>query len=265
MGGTCAAAHFRASLRSGAFLLGTHINANDPTLTELLGQCGFDYLWIDTEHTAIDYQSLQLHLIAARAAGCAALVRVPWNEGYLAKRVLDQGADGVIFPMIRSVAEARAALSSCMYPPDGCRSYGPIRAAGYGALDVPDYVPAAKERVLRFLQIEHADAVACLDEILSLPGLDGLILGPCDLSGSVNLLGETAHPQVEQLIEKTICACKAAGVPVGVSLGACGAESVLAWKQRGVQMVSANSEYGYVRQGAAELVRGVRQARNSGS
>ena len=258
MNGTCAPAQLRARLRAGDFLLGTHIHANDPTLTELLGQRGFDYLWIDTEHTAIDYQTLQLHLLAARAAGCPALVRVPWNESYLVKRVLDQGADGVIFPMIRSVQEAREALSSCLYPPAGSRSYGPIRAAGYGAQALSDYIGGAEQSFLRLLQIEHVDAVACLPEILALPGLDGLILGPCDLSGSAGLLGDMAHPRVQALLAQTISACRDAGIPVGVSLGACGAEAVLAWKARGVQMVSAHSEYSYVLQGAEQLVRGVR-------
>ena len=253
----CAAKQMRTRLRNGDFLFGTHIQTNDPTLTELLGKSGFDYLWIDTEHTAIDYQQLQMHLIAARAAGCPALVRVPWNESYLAKRVLDMGADGIIFPMIRTPEEARMALESCLYPPRGTRSCGPIRAAGYGAQPLNDYLCTAQDSVLRFLQIEHIDAIDCLPEILDLPGLDGIILGPCDLSGSLGMPGKTDAPDVAACINDVIYACGQRAIPVGVSLGACGAETVLQWKQRGVGMVSAGSEYGFVCRGAEALVAGV--------
>ena len=249
---------FKRRLCSGEFQFGTHINACDPTLTELLGGCGFDYLCIDTEHTAIDYTGLQMHLIAARAAGCPALVRVPWNEPYLAKRVLEQGPDGIIFPMIRSVEEAKKALDACIYPPDGLRCFGPIRAQGYGSVPLDEYMEQAKNGLCRLLQIEHFDAVNHIDEILELDGLDGVILGPCDLSGSVKLLGQTNAPEVASLIDRTIGKCREHGVPVGVSLGACGPDTVLAWKRRGAQFVSAGSEYGYVLRGAGQLLKGVR-------
>jgi len=245
---------FRSKLSRGERLLGVHINACDPTLTELLGRCGFDYLWIDTEHTAIDYQTLQYHLIAARAAGCPALVRVPWNESYLVKRVADQGPDGIIFPMLRGREDAERAMDACLYPPRGTRSFGPIRASGYGMRDVDNYLSFSERALCRLIQVEHIDAVNSLDAILTVPGIDGVVLGPCDLSGSVGRLGQTGGEPVSSLIAQTIAACRAHGIPVGVSLGACDGDTVRAWWRRGVQFVSVHSEYSLIRQGARNLI-----------
>ncbi|MCI9486498.1 MAG: aldolase [Lachnospiraceae bacterium] len=239
-------------LADGRFLLGAHVNGCDPSLTELMGQCGFDYLWIDTEHTAIDYHTLQMHLIAAKAAGCPAIVRVPWNETYLAKRVLEQGPDGIVFPSINSAEEAKRAMDACFYPPTGMRGYGPIRATGYGLTPMAEYIAKADD-FCRFIQVEHVSAVSHLEEILEVPGIDGVILGPCDLSGSIGRLGETECFVMRELIDRTIKICGERKVPVGVSLGLCGAEEILDWRRRGIQFLSAGSEYSYILQGASRL------------
>lgn len=248
----------RERLNSGEFLLGTHIHTGEPSLTELAGRCGFDYLWIDTEHTAVDYRTLQMHLIAAAAAGCPAIVRVPQNEPYLAKRVLDAGPDGIIFPNINSPEEARKAMDACLYPPDGKRGYGPVRAVGYGLERTEEYLASARGRVCRFVQAEHVEAVRSLEAILEVDGIDGVILGPCDLSGSIGRLGDMDCDEVQELIGRTIEVCRKRGVPVGVSLGACDGETVLAWKKRGVQFASAGSEYGFVAACAGQLTAAVK-------
>lgn len=239
-------ASLKERLHAGEFLLGTHIHANEPSLTELLGQCGFDYLWIDTEHAPIDYAALQMHLIAARAAGCSAIVRIPWNVPYLAKRVLDQGPDGIIFPMIRSAREAEDAIRSTRYPPAGTRSFGPIRAARYGLAPTAKYLADTDSALCRFLQIEHIDAIHTLPDILNIEGIDGLILGPCDLSGSVGMLGDIGCTEVSDMINEAIALCRRTGMPIGVSVGCCGAETVQTWRQRGVQFLSAGSEHGWL-------------------
>lgn len=242
-----------SKLATGSFLLGTHVHSNDPTMTELLGSCGFDYIWIDTEHTAIDYHTLQLHLIAAKAAGCPAIVRVPWNASYLVKRVLDQGPDGIVFPMIRSLEEAKAAVASCFYPDVGSRSFGPIRAARYGQMPIGAYLQEENAPAI-FLQVEHIAAVRALDEILGIPGLTGIILGPCDLSFSMGKCGRTDDPAVIAEVDGIIARCRERNVPVGVSLGDCTASAILEWKERGIRFVSTSSEYGFIRRGSTEIV-----------
>lgn len=242
----------RQRLRQGEFLLGSHINSIDPTLTECMGQTGIDYIWVDTEHTAIDYQTLQLHLIAARASGCPAMVRIPWNESYFAKRVLEMGPDAIVFPMIRSLEEAKKAISACRYPPEGDRSFGPIRAACYGAIGVREFVETL-EPPCCFLQVEHMDAVEALEDILALPGLDGLILGPCDLSGSLNRLGQLDDPQLNQVIDTVIQTCQHHNIPIGVSLGLGSSDGLLRWKQRGIQFMSVGNEYAFLQTQIASL------------
>lgn len=241
----------RALLRSGRFLLGTHICACDASMTEAAGLCGFDYLWIDTEHTAIDYRTLQQHLTAASAAGVPAMVRVPWNEEYLAKRVLELGPDGIIFPMIRSAAEAKRAVDACRYPPQGTRGFGPLRAADYGLTACPDFI--REEPVCCILQIEHKDAVENIDGILDTPGVDALVLGPCDLSGSMGKLGQPEDAQVQAAISLVIRKCSEHGIPVGVSLGLCPPETLRRWRQRGIRFLSTGNEYSFLQQGAALL------------
>lgn len=243
----------RRRLQQGDFLLGSHINGTDPTMTECMGQCGIDYIWIDTEHTAIDYQTLQMHLIAARAANCPAMVRVPWNEGYLAKRVLEMGPDGIVFPMIRSAEEARKAIASCLYPPKGDRSFGPIRAANYGIIGPKDFAESI-EPPCCFLQVEHIDAVNAIDEILDLPGLDGIIFGPCDLSGSLNRLGVLNDPQLQECIDYVISRCIAKNISVGISLGLSSADSLLKWKAKKIQFMSVGNEYSFIQAGVNSLL-----------
>ena len=242
----------RQRLQKENFLLGSHINGIDPTMTECMGQCGIDYICIDTEHTAIDYQTLQMHLIAARAANCPTMVRIPWNEGYLAKRVLEMGPDAIIFPMIRSVEEARRAIASCQYPPKGDRSFGPIRAANYGAISPKDFAEKV-DTPCCFLQVEHIDAVNAIDEILAVPGLDGIILGPCDLSGSMHILGDLSSPALTESIDYVIEKCNEYQIPVGVSLGLGSDESLLNWRKKAIQFASIGNEYSFIQKGLAQL------------
>ena len=241
----------RNRLAAGEFLLGSHINSSDPTLTECMGQTGIDYIWIDTEHTAIDYKTLQLHLIAARAAGCPTMVRVPWNEGHLAKRVLEMGPDAVVFPMIRSAEEGRKAIAACRYPPLGDRSFGPIRAADYGAIGAAAF--AAQEPPCVFLQVEHIDAVRCIDEILALDGLDGIIFGPCDLSGSMHRLGRLDDQELNEAMDHVIARCRAMGIPAGISLGLAPDGNLQDWQQRGIQFMSVGNEYAFLQKGLLAL------------
>ncbi|MBO4792244.1 MAG: aldolase, partial [Clostridia bacterium] len=146
-------------LKRGDVLFGTHVFCGAPPLTEALSLAGFDMIWIDMEHTAIGIESLQNNLIAARAGGTPAFVRIPWNDKVLAKPVIDMGPEGIIFPYIRSADDARAAVAACEYPPAGERGYGPLRALDYGGIAQTDFVDRIYRRMWRIIQIEHIDAV----------------------------------------------------------------------------------------------------------
>ena len=233
---------FREKLKAGKHLIGFEVDLCDACISEMVGMLGYDYIWIDTEHEAMDYQTVLMQIIACKAAGSASVVRIPFNEPYLAKRILEMGPDGIIFPMVNSAKEAQAAIDACLYPPLGKRGFGPRRACRYGAEDLFDYIREAPERTCRFIQLEHVDAIRDLDSMLQIQGIDGFIVGPCDLSGSIGHLNEIFHPEVLALIDEAIAKCREAGMPIGVAVGANSEEDVQFWFERGFQFISAGSD-----------------------
>lgn len=241
---------FKKKLLAGQRLIGYEVDLCDPCISEMVGQAGFDYIWIDTEHSAMDYHTVLMHIIATKAGGSASMVRVPWNEPYLAKRVLEMGPDAIIFPMVNSAEEAKLAMDACMYPPKGTRGFGPRRACQYCAEDLFEYIEDAPDRLTRIIQIEHVDGVKNLDEILKVPYLDAIIVGPCDLSGSIGHLNDIFHPEVLAYIDECIAKCKAAGMPIGVAVGANTEADVKYWLDRGFQFISAGSDMSAISNGS---------------
>ena len=121
-------------LRETKYILGTHTGMCEPGITELLGKL-YDFVWIDMEHSTLDKRNIYYHILAAKAAGTASLVRVAWNDFVLAKPILDMGPDAIIFPQVNTVEQAMAAIAACTYPPDGVRGWGPMRVNDYGLID----------------------------------------------------------------------------------------------------------------------------------
>jgi len=241
---------FKKRLLDGEKLIGYEVDLCDPCISEMVGQAGFDYIWIDTEHSAMDYHTVLMHIIACKAGGAASVVRIPWNEPYLAKRVLEMGPDAIIFPMVNSAEEVKKAMDACIYPVNGTRGFGPRRACQYCAEDLFQYIKEAPDRMVRIIQIEHPDGVKNLDEMLKVPYLDAVILGPCDLSGPLGHLNDIFHPEVLALIDETIAKCKAAGKPIGIAVGANSEADVQFWLDRGIQFISAGSDMSAIANGA---------------
>lgn len=233
---------FREKLSAGKRLLGTHVHLSDHRICEMLGAVGYDYLWIDMEHISTSFKDLEIHLIAARAAGTPVLVRVSWNDIPHTKRVLEAGPDAVVFPMINSVAEAQRAIDACIYPPEGKRGFGPFRAVNYGLDDVGQYIRAGSKDMCRFIQVESREAVACMPETARIPYLDGYIVGPMDLSGSTGHLGETWSGETDRLIDLAVAQAHRAGLPIGISFGADTDEEIAHWFQKGFDFLSAGTD-----------------------
>jgi 2-keto-3-deoxy-L-rhamnonate aldolase RhmA len=244
--------HEKLKQRIPAF--GTHISLNDSTITELIGNLGFDYLWIDTEHTAIDLYCLQQHLIAARAAGVSAIVRIPWNDPVRVKPVLEMGPDGIVFPQVNSYEEAKKAVESCMYPPKGIRGFGPRRAIQFGNADLRDYLTNIDDNLLKIVQIEHIDAVRDIKRILTIDAIDAFVIGPRDLAASMGNIGKWNDPEVLATIQSVIDKVRAADKPIGVSYGACAYEDILRWRDRGVDMISIAADTDLLLLGAKHLL-----------
>ncbi len=250
----------KQKLRRQELCIGTHVSLGECVVTEMMGNLDYDYLWIDMEHSVINTDQLLNHLIAARASGINAIVRIPWNDPVLAKPVLDSGADGIIFPMVRSYDEAMRAVEACMYPPKGVRGYGPRRAAMFGMIDGAAYRAQVDDRLMRFIQIEHIDAVRDLDRILAIDELDAFIFGPNDLSGSMGKLGQFNDPQVRGVIDEAIAKINAAGKVAGLSLGAADEETMQEWYERGIRMISAGYDVKYIMAGARANLKAMRRA-----
>ena len=233
----------RRKIAARELVVGTHVSLLDPAISELAAYVGFDFLWIDTEHSAIDRGVLQQHLVAAQAGGAAAFVRIPWNDPVMAKPVLEMGPAGIVFPMICTAEQARAAVAACLYPPAGERGFGPRRAIRYGTVPAERYISESAGSFWRIMQIEHVEAVRNLDAILGVEGVDAIVVGPNDLSGSVGLLGETGHPDVVKLCDRIAEAAKRRGMPFGVSMGD-DPDTVRRWIERGVDWIATGTDTG---------------------
>jgi 2-keto-3-deoxy-L-rhamnonate aldolase RhmA len=247
---------FKEKLRTGYVPLGTCISFSDPTVSELMGRSGLDFLWIDMEHSPMSFETVQGHVMAAELAGAAALVRLPWNDPVVIKRVLDVGADGVIVPMVCTAQDAEAAVAACRYPPHGVRGFGPRRPSGYGREGGVEYVDAANRDIVIAIQVEHRDAVENLDEILGVPGIDALMVGPADLSASVGLLPRISHARVEELIHTVIAKACEYGVAPGIFAG--DVESARRWIAQGMRWINIGWDVGFLVEGIDQAVQNTR-------
>ena len=186
----------KEKLQNGELSIGSWLTIPHQAVIEILGSAGFEWLTIDIEHSSISIETVMNLIGHIQGNGMQALVRVSKNEEVVIKRVLDAGADGVIVPMIKNKEEAIEAVNHVKYPPLGKRGVGLNRAQKYGtAFDT--YQEWVKNEVVVIAQIEHIEAVNNLEEIFSVPGIDGIIVGPYDLSASMGYPGEYYREDVQ--------------------------------------------------------------------
>ena len=230
---------FFENLESKKISLGCVITLSDLTASELAGDCGMDFAWIDAEHAPHTIDGVMKHLIALRGTGCAGLVRVRANEPMLIKPYLDLAPDGVIIPMVNTAEQAAAAVAACRYPLEGVRGCGVRRAIRYGADDFFDYVKYSSHNPLVIIQIEHIEAVRNLDAILDTPGIDSICVGPCDLSGSMGILNQMDDPELNKVLDEVCRKVKERGLILGTAAG-----DFPRWKERGVDWFAGISDWG---------------------
>lgn len=195
------------------------------TIAEIVAKAGFDAVVVDMEHSSIDISQLEVLFQVIEGGGSVPLVRLSSNDPVLTKRVLDLGAQGIIVPMIKSREEAQIAVQSAKYPPEGLRSTGIYRAQNYGQ-SFAEYRSSANERVIVILQIEHKDAVEKIDEILKVPGIDGIMIGPYDLSSSYGIAGQLDDPVMREAIKKVMNSARENNMKVGTHIVEPSAEKV---------------------------------------
>jgi len=218
---------------------------------ELMARAGFDALTLDMQHGLIGYDTALHQLQAIGTTSTVPLVRLQWNEPSIIMKMLDAGAAGLICPMIETAEDTAAFVRACRYPPDGIRSYGPLRA---GRLADGDYFQTANRHVLAFAMIETAAAASNLEAIAAVPGLSGLFVGPYDLSVSMGLKGvaDIHDPALRAVLERVLAACGKKGLIPGIYSG--NVEHFAELSAMGFRLISTGDDTKLLERGARELL-----------
>ncbi len=242
----------KKALKEGQASVGTWLSLGSITAARFLARTGFAWLTVDVEHSLVDWETAT-HMFASIAdAGCIALARVPSNRHDHIKRVLDNGAHGVVVPMVNSREEAQAAVAACLYPPVGNRSVGgSVHALNFGGT-AAEYYARANDELLVVLQCEHIQAVEDADRIFSVPGIDAIFVGPNDLAASMR--GKDGRPPsgeaTAQAMKHVLATCKKHGVAPGLHVTS--AEEARHRIEEGWRFVAIGSELKMMLDGAGD-------------
>jgi 2-keto-3-deoxy-L-rhamnonate aldolase RhmA len=242
---------FKQQLLDRERLVGTLLTLAAPELAEIAADAGFDWLFLDMEHGLLDSLAVQR---IAQAVGdrCPCVVRVPANEETWIKKALDAGVAGLIFPHINTRAEAERVVRLSLFPPEGERSISIARASRFG-MKIEEYLVEANRNTSFIAQVEHIDAVRNIGDIIAVPGIDAVLVGPYDLSASLKKPGQVADPEVQEAIAKVRKACGEQGVPAGIFAGdTASAESAL---RAGFNLVCVATDITLFSRAAAQVVR----------
>jgi len=204
----------KQKIRRGELTIGSWICLAHPTIAEIIAKSGPDWIVIDMEHTTITVADIEPLIQVIEANGVVPLVRLPDNDPILAKKVMDIGAYGVIVPMVNTVEEAQKAVASIKYPPQGIRGVGLYRAQEFGS-SFDEYKDTANDQSIVIVQIEHKDGVENIEGITKVEGVDGVFIGPYDLSCSLGVSGELDHPLVQEARDKVVAQAKKAKIALG--------------------------------------------------
>jgi 2-keto-3-deoxy-L-rhamnonate aldolase RhmA len=235
----------KKSLREGKPVIGITVTIPSPDVALQAARLGFDFLWIDMEHSQIALETARNMILATNGTATVPFIRVPVNELWTAKRALDAGALGVIFPFVSTPELARQAVAACKYPPLGLRGSGP----GLASLRWPapgGYIDFADRNAMVVIIIEQKQAVERIDEIVAVPGIDVVFIGPSDLSYSYGFRGRQT-PEVKEAIAKVLAAGKRHNVPVGRLAGAA---DIAGYIKEGFQFFQAASDLAMMAAGA---------------
>jgi 2-dehydro-3-deoxyglucarate aldolase/4-hydroxy-2-oxoheptanedioate aldolase len=248
----------KQALKEGKLQLGCSVSMiRSPEITRILAAAGLDWTYLDSEHGGFDLETLQDMARAANDNGLCPIIRVAELQYALVARALDCGAQGVLFPRVESPEVLAQAISWTKFPPLGVRGFGlqPTHL-NYEMRTMPEIIAHMNEHVMVVLQIETVTAMNRVDELLSVPGVDAVMIGPADLSISLGVPGQFEHPTMIAAIEKIRDACLRHGVAPGIHVRF--AKLAKYWRDNGLTFVSCNSEIGYLLEKAQETVAALR-------
>lgn len=217
------------------------ISLGHPSIAEILSASGVHALGLDIEHSTISLEQTQRLIAAAQSANVACLPRpTSWDRSSTIP-ILDSGADGLILPMVNEVSQIEEIASVMKYPPKGERSFGVNRAQGYGS-DMLEYSESWNDDSVLIIQAEHPKSVANIEELVGHPEVDGVMLGPLDLSGRLGTLGDLKSPTVNAAIDNVVAACEQAGKSCGIQIPSTTRENVGSFLDRGINFVILESD-----------------------
>ena len=247
--------YVRAKLKRGEACVGTWLTLPDSTAAMLMARVGFDWLTVELEHTPVTFETAAQSFAIIAASGGVPLARVPWNSGENIKRVLDTGAWGIVVPMVNSRAEAEAAVAAARYQPLGARTIGgQLHAANFDT-DPATYYARANEEILVVLMAEHIQAIEAAEDILSVPGIDVVFIGPNDLHNSMGKppAFDSEHKEYVDALKHILKTAKKYGIAPGIHVA-----DAAAAKRRiedGFQFIAVASEAGLMLSKAHEVAR----------
>ncbi|MCB0131022.1 MAG: 2,4-dihydroxyhept-2-ene-1,7-dioic acid aldolase [Caldilineaceae bacterium] len=235
--------HVQQTWEQGGSVVTAWLNVGNSYVAELMAHEAFDCLTVDMQHGVVGYEDAVVMLQAISTTGKTPFVRVPWNDPAIIMKVLDAGAYGIICPMVNSKAEAEAFVGACRYAPQGYRSFGPNRALLYAG---NDYFTHANDTVVTMAMIETAEAVENLEEILAVPGLDAIYVGPADLSISLTgqRSGDYTDPELVAVLDHILVTAQKFGIRAGLHTGS--PEYALKMFEKGFQFAAIQSAASYM-------------------
>lgn len=245
---------FRQQLLAGDLTLGAWVQIGHPACGEILAAAGFDWVCVDIEHGAIGLETMTDIFRAMGGFDSVPVARLPANDPVWIHRVLDAGAGGLIIPMVNTASQAEAAVREAKYPPRGVRGFGYSRANRHGA-DFGPYIASSNEDIAMVMQIEHRDALDNIEEILQVPGVDGLLIGPLDLSGSLGITGQMDHPDMVSALQRFRKACQNHGISAGIHIVRPNETNIRETILQGYKLIALGLDNVFLQEGAASCLR----------
>jgi len=244
----------KSKLQTNQVVLGGWTMTGDPAVVEIMAAEGLDFIGVDLEHTAIGLAAFHRLTLAVKGTGCDLLARLPACDPVLAKRVLDLGAAGIIVPSVNSPAEAAQAVAMAKFPPEGTRGASLCRATGYGTR-FKEYFAAHNRELIVVVMLEHFQAMQQAEAILATPGVDAALIGPYDLSASMNLAGQLEHPDVRAAQQAILAACRKQNVAAGIHIVSVDAAEVRRRRAEGFRFIVCGIDTLFVREGCRQMLR----------
>lgn len=241
---------FKDGLKKGRLQIGLWSGLASPLAAEVLSRSPFDWITIDMEHAPNTLSDVVAQLQAMAAGEVSPIVRPPWNDFVIIKQLLDAGAQSLIVPFVQNAEEAGRAVAATRYPPKGIRGVaGGARGSGFGVYD--DYLATAHREIALVVQAETADAVGQIRQIAAVDGVDGVFIGPADLSASMGHLGNPGHPEVQAMIRTALKGIKEAGKAAGIL--SFNPDQAVEYAAMGYDFVATASDTGLLMSGARTL------------